>query len=81
MPMTREQLQRFAFIPHPGAVPLAVERAEGAYFFTSDGRRILDAAGGAIAVNVGLGRPEVAEAAARALRRASFVVPVFATEE
>jgi adenosylmethionine-8-amino-7-oxononanoate aminotransferase len=81
MPMTREQLQRFAFIPHPGAVPLAVERAEGAYFFTGDGRRILDAAGGAIAVNVGLGRPEVAEAAARALRRTSFAVPVFATEE
>src|SRR5262245_2699358 len=81
VPMTREQLAGFPFVPHPGAVPLAIERAEGAYLFTSDGRRILDAAGGAIVVNVGHGRPEVAEAAARALRRTSYVVPVFATEE
>jgi adenosylmethionine-8-amino-7-oxononanoate aminotransferase len=79
--ITRRELERFAFVPHPGAVPLAVERAEGAYFFTTDGRRILDAAGGAIVANVGMGRPEVVEAAARALRRASYVVPVFATEE
>jgi adenosylmethionine-8-amino-7-oxononanoate aminotransferase len=79
--VTRQELERFAFVPYPGAVPLAVERAEGAYFFTSDGRRILDAAGGAIVLNVGQGRAEVAEAAARALRRASYVVPVFATPE
>ncbi len=81
VPMTRQQLEGFAFVPHPGAVPLAVERAEGAYLFATDGRRVLDAAGGAIVVNVGHGRPEVAEAAARALRRTSYVVPVFATEE
>jgi adenosylmethionine-8-amino-7-oxononanoate aminotransferase len=81
VPLTREQVEGFAFVPYPGAVPLAVERAEGAYLFTPDGRRILDAAGGAIVVNVGHGRAEVAEAAARALRRTSYVVPVFATEE
>lgn len=81
VPMTRQELESFAFVPYPGAVPLAVERAEGAYLFTSDGRRILDAAGGAIVVNVGHGRPEIAEAAARAIRRTSYVVPIFATEE
>ena len=78
---TPRDTQAFAFVPHPGAVPLAIDRAEGAYLFTSDGRRILDAAGGAIVVNVGHGRAEVAEAAARAMLRTSYVVPVFATEE
>jgi adenosylmethionine-8-amino-7-oxononanoate aminotransferase len=66
------------FVPRGG--PLKVQRAEGAYFFTEDGSPILDAAGGAIVVNVGQGRPEVAEAVARELRRVSYVVPPFATD-
>ena len=45
-----------------------------------DGRRILDAAGGAILVNVGHGRREVAEAYAQAAAEATYVVPPFATE-
>jgi adenosylmethionine-8-amino-7-oxononanoate aminotransferase len=72
---------RFPFIPTGRGAPLAIERAEGVWLHTRDGVRILDAAGGAIAVNVGHGRREVAEAVARALERTSFVVPVFATEE
>jgi adenosylmethionine-8-amino-7-oxononanoate aminotransferase len=72
---------RFPFVPTGGGAPLAIERAEGVWLHTRDGRRVLDAAGGAIAVNVGHGRREVAEAVARALERTSFVVPVFATEE
>lgn len=71
---------RFPFVPTGGA-PLAIERAEGVWLHTRDGRRVLDAAGGAIAVNVGHGRREVAAAVARALERTSFAVPVFATEE
>jgi adenosylmethionine-8-amino-7-oxononanoate aminotransferase len=59
---------------------LKIQRAEGAYFFTEDGSPILDAAGGAIVVNVGQGRPEVADAVARELRRVSYVVPPFATD-
>jgi adenosylmethionine-8-amino-7-oxononanoate aminotransferase len=66
------------FVPRGG--PLKIQRAEGAYFFTEDGSPILDAAGGAIVVNVGQGRPEVAEAVARELRRVSYVVPPFATD-
>jgi adenosylmethionine-8-amino-7-oxononanoate aminotransferase len=66
------------FVPRGG--PLKVQRAEGAYFFTEDGSPILDAAGGAIVVNVGQGRPEVADAVARELRRVSYVVPPFATD-
>ncbi len=67
------------FIPR-GAPPLAIARAEGAYLFTADGRRILDASGGAIVANIGHGRREVAEVAARALEQVSYVVPPFATE-
>jgi adenosylmethionine-8-amino-7-oxononanoate aminotransferase len=66
------------FVPRGG--PLKIQRAEGAYFFTEDGSPILDAAGGAIVVNVGQGRPEVADAVARELRRVSYVVPPFATD-
>src|SRR5690606_8521560 len=42
---------------------------------------ILDAAGGAIVANIGHGRAEVAEVAAKALRDCTYVVPPFATEE
>lgn len=71
---------RFAFIPRPGAIPLEIARAEGAYLYTPDGRAILDAAGGAVVANIGHGRPEVAQAMARAVEREGYVVPVFATE-
>ncbi len=79
--MERARIDSFAFVPRPGAVPLAIARAEGCYLYTPDGSRILDAAGGAVVVNVGHGRREVVEAAAAALERTSYVVPVFATEE
>jgi adenosylmethionine-8-amino-7-oxononanoate aminotransferase len=53
--------------------------AQGAWLICDDGRRILDAAGGAIVVNVGHGRQEVAEAMAGA--SAAFVVPTWRTPE
>ena len=68
-----------AFVPH--SAPFAVASAEGAYLITPDGRRILDAAGGAIVANIGHGRREVAEVAAAALERCTYVVPPFATED
>jgi adenosylmethionine-8-amino-7-oxononanoate aminotransferase len=71
--------ERYPFVPRRGGAPLTIERAEGAYLYTADGRSILDAAGGAIVSNIGHGRREVAEAAARAIEETSYVVPVFAT--
>ena len=67
-----------AFVP--GKIPFAVKRAEGCYLITPDGRRILDAAGGAIVANIGHGRSEVAEVAASSLAEISYVVPPFATD-
>ena len=75
-----ERARRFAFVPGAGP-PLAVSRTEGAWLILADGRRILDAAGGAVVANVGHGRREVAQAMARALERTDYVVPPFATEE
>lgn len=71
--------QSASFVPH--SAPFAVASAEGAYLITPDGRRILDAAGGAIVANIGHGRREVAEVAAAALERCTYVVPPFATED
>lgn len=66
-------------IPRKGP-GLEIERAEGAYLITPGGDRILDAAGGAVVVNVGQGRQEVAEAVARELRELAYVVPPFLTK-
>ena len=46
---------------------------------TPEGRRIYDAAGGAIVANVGHGRTEVADAVREALATETYVVPPFAT--
>jgi len=45
---------------------------EGCYIITSDGRRILDAAGSAAVVSIGHGRAEVADAMAAQARRLAF---------
>jgi adenosylmethionine-8-amino-7-oxononanoate aminotransferase len=80
MTIDTDASRRTAFVPGARATPFAVERAEGAYLITPDGRRILDAAGGAIVVNIGHGRREVAEVTAQAIEQLTYVVPTFATE-
>ncbi|HUO04816.1 MAG TPA: aspartate aminotransferase family protein [Candidatus Binataceae bacterium] len=61
--------------------PLKIERAEGAYLYAAGGHRILDAGAGAIVVNVGQGRKEIAEAAARAMANLSYVLPVWVSPD
>lgn len=77
--MNADRALRTAFVPH--SAPLAIESAEGAYLTTSDGRRILDAAGGAIVANIGYGRKEVAEVAAAALEKLTYIIPPWASDE
>ena len=57
------------------------ERSEGSYLYTKDGRKILDAAGGAIVSNIGYGREEVADTIAKAVKNNSYVLPPFMTPE
>jgi adenosylmethionine-8-amino-7-oxononanoate aminotransferase len=50
---------RYTFAGEIFKKPFEIERTEGVYLFTPDGRAILDAAGGALVVNIGHGRREV----------------------
>ncbi len=49
-----------------------VARGEGIYLFDREGKRYIDAAGGAIVVNVGHGRKEVAQALADQAERVAY---------
>jgi adenosylmethionine-8-amino-7-oxononanoate aminotransferase len=67
-PMTTGRVFRRSAVPDP---PLAVE-AYGSTIRDADGREYLDAAGGAVVVNVGHGRREVAEVMAAQAGRLAF---------
>jgi adenosylmethionine-8-amino-7-oxononanoate aminotransferase len=68
------------FLPLPSVPPILITKTEGVYLHTSGGHKIIDASGGPMAVSIGYGRREIAEAAAAALREVSYVLPIFATE-
>jgi adenosylmethionine-8-amino-7-oxononanoate aminotransferase len=55
-----------------GELPFAA-RAEGATIWDRDGRAYLDAAGGAIVVNVGHGRQSIVDAMERQARAFTYV--------
>jgi len=65
----------------PGSEPVYVTRAEGAYLYLTDGRKILDAAGGCIVSNIGHGVVEVADAVRDALVNCTFIMPPWLTPE
>jgi len=78
--MDAEAARRYGFATKAGSTPLRIARTEGVWLYTDDGQQILDASGGAIVMNIGHGRREVAEAYAREAERAAYVLPPFATE-
>ena len=61
--------------------PIRIERAEGPWLYASDGNKILDAGGGAVVVNIGQGRREIAEVAARTIAKLDYIVPVWTSPE
>ena len=73
-----EQSEMFMKGPYD---PLVIERAEGPWLYTRDGRKILDAAAGAVVTNIGQGRAELAQVAAAEVARVNYVVPVWSTPE
>jgi adenosylmethionine-8-amino-7-oxononanoate aminotransferase len=77
--MDPSRTRRFPFVSRGEPPSVAIARTEGPWLVTPDGRRILDAAGGAIVANVGHGRTEVADAVREALATETYVVPPFAT--
>jgi adenosylmethionine-8-amino-7-oxononanoate aminotransferase len=66
----------FINTPHQ---PLFIDRAEGPWLYTSDGRRILDAGAGAVVVNIGQGRAELAQVAAEQVERLNYIVPAWSS--
>ncbi len=52
--------------------PLVIERGEGVYLYTSDGRKILDAMAGLWNVSAGYGREELAKAAYEQMTKLAF---------
>jgi adenosylmethionine-8-amino-7-oxononanoate aminotransferase len=61
--------------------PIAIERAEGPWLYTRDGRKILDGGAGAVVVNIGQGREEIAEIARQTIARLDYVLPVWTSPE
>jgi hypothetical protein len=59
-------------------LPLA-SRSQGVWIETSDGKRYLDASGGAVVVNVGHGREEIAQAVYEQMQTISYVHPTMFT--
>jgi len=60
--------------------PIPVTRAEGVYFWDSDGKRYLDFNSQLMNVNVGHGHPKVIEAIKRQAETLSYIYPGMATD-
>lgn len=58
--------------PKRHADPLIVERADGVWLYTTDGRRVLDAMSGLWNVNIGYGNQELPEAAYEQMKRLPY---------
>ncbi len=58
--------------PKSHANPLVIERGEGVWLYTADGRKILDGMAGLWNVNAGYGREELAQAAYEQMKKMSF---------
>ena len=64
-----------------GAVdPIAIDRAEGVYLYTPEGRRILDFNSQLMSVNIGHGDRRVIDAIIEQATKLQYVQPAFATE-
>lgn len=77
--MDPQRAARFPFIPTAEPPPVVVG-ADDVWLEFDDGRRVLDAGGGAVVTNIGHGRPEIAAVAAEALSSVDYVIPPWATE-
>src|SRR5512141_3238306 len=60
--------------------PLPVDRAEGVYFFTVDGKRYLDFNSQLMGVNIGHGDPRIIQAIKDQADQLAYITPFAATE-
>jgi taurine--2-oxoglutarate transaminase len=70
----------YAWAANDKVSPLVVDRAEGVYLYTPEGRRILDFNSQLMSVNIGHSHPKVLAAMKRAVEGLLYVYPGTATE-
>ncbi len=70
----------FSWSKQRGLNPLNIERAKGAYFWDSTGKKYLDFNSQLMNVNIGHGDQRITEAVSRQMKDFSFVYPGAATE-
>ncbi len=71
----------YAWAANDKVTPLVIDRAEGIYVYTADGRRILDFNSQLMSVNIGHSHPKVVAAMKRAAEGLLYVYPGTATRE
>jgi beta-alanine--pyruvate transaminase len=78
-PLSRDDLEAFwlPFTPNRQfkAKPRLLAKAQGMYYWTTEGRKILDGVAGLWCVNAGHGRPEIARAVAQQLETMDYAPP------
>ena len=77
--LTNGKLEPSATTSSPARPDRRSSAVTAAGCITDDGRRILDAAGGAMVANIGHGRTVVADAVREALDGGAYVVPIWST--
>ena len=78
--MKTEEVMENMFYQGGALPPMLIEKAEGVYMYDSTGRRIIDATGGPMVVNIGYGRKEIPKVAEQLYNKIGYVMPVFASE-
>ncbi|HEY3335212.1 MAG TPA: aminotransferase class III-fold pyridoxal phosphate-dependent enzyme [Candidatus Limnocylindrales bacterium] len=70
----------FSWSVQGALAPIAIDRAEGVYLYTPEGRRILDFNAQLMSVNIGHGDRRVVDAITEQATKLQYVQPAFATE-
>ncbi len=85
--MTSEEIARlsrehtfFSWSVQGAVDPIAIDRAEGVYLYTPEGKRILDFNSQLMSVNIGHGDRRVIDAITAQALKLQYVQPAFATE-
>src|SRR4029453_17153376 len=86
--MTREEISRlsrehtfFSWSAQGAIDPIAIDRAEGVYLYTPEGRRILDFNSQLMSVNIGHGDRRVIDAITEQATKLQYVQPSLLTTE
>jgi taurine---2-oxoglutarate transaminase len=70
----------FEWVAQNTADPIPIARAQGAYFWTPEGKRFLDFNSQLMCINIGHGEPRVVRAIQAQLEKVAYVTPSMVTE-